>query len=110
VTALLDRSCIEATGPDAGVLLQSLLSNDVDGAQPGGAVYALLLTPKARVISDVELFNTGHGYVLACPPDRAPRGVRRRRGDRRRIGRPGAAAAVRRLKPSEVVVTLEARA
>jgi folate-binding protein YgfZ len=34
-------------------------------------VYALLLTPKARVISDVELFNTGHGYVLACPPDRA---------------------------------------
>jgi tRNA-modifying protein YgfZ len=72
VPALLDRSCIEATGPDAGVLLQSLLSNDVDGAQPGGAVYALLLTPKARVISDVELFNTGHGYVLACPPDRAP--------------------------------------
>ena len=71
VTALLDRSCIEATGPDAGVLLQSLLSNDVDSAQPGGAVYALLLTPKARVISDVELFNTGHGYVLACPPDRA---------------------------------------
>ena len=71
VTALLDRSCIEATGVDAGVLLQSLLSNDVDSAQPGGAVYALLLTPKARVISDVELFNTGHGYVLACPPDRA---------------------------------------
>src|SRR6476619_3272473 len=71
VTALLDRSCIEATGPDAGALLQSLLSNDVDGAQPGGAVYALLLTPKARVISDVELFNTGNGYVLACPPDRA---------------------------------------
>src|SRR4029079_11279966 len=56
---------------DAGVLLQSLLSNDVDSAQPGDAVYALLLTPKARVISDVELFNTGHGYVLACPPDRA---------------------------------------
>src|SRR3954469_5178803 len=71
VTALLDRSCIEATGPDAGVLLQSLLSNDVDGARPGRGVYALLLTPKARVIFDVELFNTGHGYVLACPPDRA---------------------------------------
>ena len=37
MAALLDRSCIEATGPDAAVLLQSLLSNDVDGAQPGGA-------------------------------------------------------------------------
>ena len=71
MTALLDRSCIEATGPDAGALLQSLLSNDVDAARPGGGVYALLLTPKARVISDLELFNTGQGYVLACPPDRA---------------------------------------
>jgi folate-binding Fe-S cluster repair protein YgfZ len=93
---LLDRSCIEATGPDAGVLLQSLLSNDVDGAQPGGAVYALLLTPKARVISDVELFNTGNGYVLArsCAAgagvDRArpvpPQGGAGPLGPRRRLG------------------------
>src|SRR5205085_9750970 len=54
----------------AGALLQSLLSTDVDAASPGGGVYGLLLTPKARVIADVELFNTGDGYVLACPPDR----------------------------------------
>jgi folate-binding protein YgfZ len=71
MSALLDRSCLTATGPDASALLQSLLSNDVDQAAPGAGVYALLLTPKARVISDVELFNTGDGYVLACPSDRA---------------------------------------
>jgi folate-binding protein YgfZ len=71
MASLLDRSCCTAIGPDAAALLQSLLSNDVDAAVPGGAVYALLLTPKARVISDVELFNTGDGFVLACPPARA---------------------------------------
>ena len=71
MASLLDRTCITATGPDAAALLQSLLSNDVDVAGPGGGVYALLLTPKARVISDIELFNTGEGYVLACPPHRS---------------------------------------
>jgi tRNA-modifying protein YgfZ len=71
MAALLDRTCLTASGPDAAALLQSLLSNDVDAAAPGGGVYALLLTPKARVIADIELFNTGEGYVLACPPGRA---------------------------------------
>ncbi|HET6847789.1 MAG TPA: hypothetical protein VFH74_02955 [Gaiellales bacterium] len=71
MATLLDRTCITAEGPDATALLQSLLSNDVDAAGPGGAVYALLLTPKARVISDLELYNAGDAYVLACPPARA---------------------------------------
>ncbi|HET7428424.1 MAG TPA: hypothetical protein VFJ66_03165 [Gaiellales bacterium] len=71
MATVLDRTCITAEGPDASALLQSLLSNDVDAAAPGGAVYALLLTPKARVISDLELYNTGGAYVLACPPGRA---------------------------------------
>ena len=71
MATLLDRTCITAEGPDASALLQSLLSNDVDAAVPGSAVYALLLTPKARVISDLELYNAGGSYVLACPPGRS---------------------------------------
>jgi len=59
MAALLDRTCLTATGPDAAPLLQSLLSNDVDAAAPGGAVYGLLLTPKARVLADVYPFHTG---------------------------------------------------
>src|SRR5438270_6476687 len=70
MATLLERTCITAEGPDTAALLQSLLSNDVDAAAPGGAVYALLLTPKARVISDLELYNAGGRYVLACPPGR----------------------------------------
>ena len=67
----VDRSCLTAEGPDASALLQSLLTNDVEQARPGGGVYALLLTPKARVIADIELFNVDGSYVLACPPGRA---------------------------------------
>ena len=35
-----------------------MVSNDVEGIPAGGGAYALLLTPKARVISDLEVFNT----------------------------------------------------
>jgi len=70
MTSLLDRTCITATGPDTAGLLQSLLSNDIGAAVPGGGVYGLLLKPKARVIADVEVFNTGDAYVLASPPER----------------------------------------
>jgi folate-binding protein YgfZ len=45
-----------------------MVSNDVDRAVPGSGVYALLLTPKARVIADIELFGVDGGYVLGCDP------------------------------------------
>jgi folate-binding protein YgfZ len=70
MAVVLDRATLTARGPDAEDYLQSMLSNDVSEAPPGGAVYALLLTPKARVIADLEVFNTGDGYVLACDPSR----------------------------------------
>jgi tRNA-modifying protein YgfZ len=57
------------TGPDAVTHLQSMVSNDVESIPAGGGAYALLLTPKARVISDLEVFNTGAELVLACPPE-----------------------------------------
>lgn len=70
MAVVLDRSCIRATGPDAAAYLQSMVSNDIELAVPGGGVYALLLTPKARVIADLEIFNTGDELVLAAPSGR----------------------------------------
>jgi folate-binding protein YgfZ len=70
MAVVLDRTTLTARGPDAAEYLQSMLSNDVSEAAPGGAVYALLLTAKARVIADLELFNTGDELVLACDPSR----------------------------------------
>jgi folate-binding protein YgfZ len=64
-----DRALVRMSGPDAVAHLQSMVSNDVEAIPVGGGAYALLLTPKARVISDLEVFNTGAGLVLACPPE-----------------------------------------
>ncbi|HEY3764239.1 MAG TPA: hypothetical protein VGL44_03700 [Gaiellales bacterium] len=71
MAAVLERGFVRASGPDAVAYLQSMVSNDVEAIAPGGGVYALLLTPKARVIADLEVFRTGADLVLACPPETA---------------------------------------
>src|SRR4249919_3299759 len=68
MSVLLDRRCLLVSGADAPSYLQSMVSNDVERAVPGGGVYALLLTPKARVIADLEIFNVGEGFVIASDP------------------------------------------
>ena len=60
---------MRASGPDAVTYVQSMVTNDVEAIEPGGGTYALLLTPKARVIADLEVFRTGADLVLACPPE-----------------------------------------
>jgi tRNA-modifying protein YgfZ len=65
---VLERGFLRASGRDAVSYLQSMVSNDVEALAPGAGCYALLLTPKARVIADLEVFRTGDDLVLACPP------------------------------------------
>jgi len=72
-----DRALVRMTGPDAVAHLQSMVSNDVEAIPAGGGAYALLLTPKARVIADLEVFNTGGELVLACSPEVLTEAVRR---------------------------------
>ena len=69
MAVMLDRACLRAFGRDAIGFVQSMLSNDVEVLAPGQGVYALLLTPKARVVSDMEVYRVGDELVLACPPD-----------------------------------------
>ena len=69
MAAVRDRAFVRASGPDAVPYLQSMVSNDVEAIAPGGGTYALLLTPKARVIADLEVFRTGEDLVLACAPE-----------------------------------------
>jgi folate-binding protein YgfZ len=66
---VLERGFLRASGRDAVSYLQSMVSNDVEALTPGAGCYALLLTPKARVIADLEVFRTGDDLVLACPPE-----------------------------------------
>jgi folate-binding protein YgfZ len=48
-----------------------MVSNDVEAVAPKAGIYALLLTPKARVIADLEIFNPGEELVLSVPPETA---------------------------------------
>ncbi len=69
MAVVLPRSFVRASGPDAVGYLQSMVSNDVEAVAPGAGTYALLLTPKARVIADLEVFNTGDELILGAPPE-----------------------------------------
>jgi folate-binding protein YgfZ len=69
MSVVLPRSFLRATGPDAAAHLHSMLSNEIEGLPAGAGVYALLLTPKARVISDMEVLNAGEELVIACPAE-----------------------------------------
>jgi folate-binding protein YgfZ len=68
VAVVLDRLFLRAAGPDAVGYLQSMVSNDVAAIAPGGGCYALLLTPKARIVADLELFRVGEELIAACAP------------------------------------------
>jgi aminomethyltransferase len=52
-------------GTDAVRFLQGMVTNDVDAIQVGSAAYALLLTPKARVVADMRLTRLGDTTFLA---------------------------------------------
>lgn len=64
----LHRSFLRAFGPDTVEYLQSMLTNDVESLAPGDGCYALLLTPKARVIADLEVLRVDDDLLLGCPP------------------------------------------
>ena len=61
------RSYVSVKGPDAGDLLQRLLSNDVLAAE---SCEALLLTPKGRVIAPVVVWRrAGDDFLLLTEPE-----------------------------------------
>ena len=56
---------LEVEGPRAHELLQSLLSNDLDKVEPGGAQYTLLTNERGGVIDDLIAYRLEPGrYML----------------------------------------------
>ncbi len=58
------RSFIRVDGADAESHLQAVLSQDITGIETGASRYALLLTPKARVLADPRVLRTGDDSFL----------------------------------------------
>ena len=69
LAALPARGVIELAGIDRVAFLQGLVSNDVDEAAPGRAVWAALLTPQGKYLADFFIFSATDTLLLDC--DRA---------------------------------------
>jgi aminomethyltransferase len=56
---------LEVEGPRAHDLLQSLLSNDLDSVEPGGAQYTLLTNERGGIVDDLIAYRLDpHRYLL----------------------------------------------
>lgn len=70
-TALLtDRGVVSVTGPDAGKLLQGILTNDVDRLGQDPAIHAALLSPQGKILFDFVVFAVPGGFLLDVAADK----------------------------------------
>ena len=64
---LPDRGVISVAGPDRVSFLNGLVSNDAARAAPGHAVWAALLTPQGRYLSDFFILADDDQLLLDVP-------------------------------------------
>ena len=55
---------VETSGPQAGALLQRLLSNDVSGLEVGGAQYSVLCRPDGGILDDLFTYRLADDRYL----------------------------------------------
>lgn len=60
------RSIIEVAGAEAEGFLQGLLTCSTNGLVEGAARHGALLTPQGKIIADMLLRRSGHGFLLEC--------------------------------------------
>ena len=56
---LEDRGVLSVSGRDRVSFLQGLVSNDIEKAGPGSAIYAALLTPQGKYLYDFFIVEAG---------------------------------------------------
>ena len=64
---LVDRGVIEVTGADTRKLLQGLVTNDIETARDGRAIFTGLLTPQGKILFDFFIVPKGDGFLLEAP-------------------------------------------
>lgn len=67
-----DRALVRLTGRDPQRILQGMLSNDVTVASAGRAVYAALLTAKARMVAELRVYRRPDGFLLEPAAEALP--------------------------------------
>lgn len=59
-----DRAFLAARGPDTKSLLHRLLSNDIQGLEPGQGRYATLLTPQGHMVAEMTVLALDDEFLL----------------------------------------------
>nr|WP_294503589.1 folate-binding protein [uncultured Rhodopila sp.] len=77
ITSLPERGVLAIEGDDRVAFLQGLVSNDVEAAGPGRAVWAALLTPQGKWLADFFIFTGADRLLLDCERDQIPGLVQR---------------------------------
>jgi len=72
IAHLPDRGVIAVEGPDRVAFLQGLVSNDVELAAPGHAVWAAFLTPQGKWLADFFILADGERLLLDAERALAP--------------------------------------
>jgi folate-binding protein YgfZ len=72
IAHLPDRGVVEVAGEDRLAFLQGLVSNDVTAAAPGAAVFAALLTPQGKWLSDFLILAEDGRLLLETDRAQAP--------------------------------------
>ncbi len=67
-----DRAVLALGGAEARDFLQGLITNDMDACREGGAIYAALLTPQGKILSDFFIIPEVEDRLLIdCAASRA---------------------------------------
>lgn len=73
----LPRRVVAVRGPDARPFLDGLLTNSVSRVAPGRPVYAALLSPQGKILTDMIVWDDPDGLLLDAPEARAEDLIRR---------------------------------
>ena len=72
IAQLPDRGVVAVDGPDRVAFLQGLVSNDVEQAAPGRAIWAAFLTPQGKWLADFFILADGERLLLDIERAQAP--------------------------------------
>jgi folate-binding protein YgfZ len=77
ITSLPGRGVLAIEGADRVAFLQGLVSNDVEEAAPGRAVWSALLSPQGKWLADFFIFADAGKLLLDCEQEQIPGLVQR---------------------------------
>jgi folate-binding protein YgfZ len=77
LTRLPERGVMVVEGDDRVAFLQGLVSNDIEAARPGHAVWAALLTAQGKWLADFFVFGRAGALLLDCEAAQIPMLIQR---------------------------------